>query len=104
MAKSVRRIRGGRKRSRGSRRSKRSRSSNGVFSINTLKALVRLGVVGMVAMYLANWFITLNVVSSTTTQISSVTGLSQSNISYAVKGGAIATVALRFNKFLEKSL
>ena len=99
MAKSVRR-----RNTRRSKRSKRSKSSNGIFSIKTLKSLVRLSVVGMVAMYLANWFMTLTVVSSTTTQIASVTGLSQSNIAYAVKGGTIATVALRFNKLLEKSL
>ena len=105
MAKS-RRVRGGRSKSRRSKRSRssKSRSSNGIFSVSTLKSLVRLGVVGMVAMYLANWFMTLTVVSSTTTQIAAVTGLSQANIAYAVKGGTIATVALRFNKFLEKSL
>ena len=99
MAKSVRRIRGGRSKSSKSR--SKSKSSNGIFSVKTLKSLVKLSVVGMVAMYLASWFMTLNVVSSTTSQIASVTGLSTTNIAYAVKGGTIATVALRFNELLE---
>ena len=99
MGKSVRRIRGGKSKSRSKSRS--SRSSNGIFSIKNLRSLIRLSVVGMVAMYLASWFMTLNVVSSTTTQIASVTGLSSANIAYAVKGGTIATIALRFNELLE---
>ena len=100
MAKSVRRMRGGRSKSSKSR--SKSKSSNGIFSVKTLKSLVKLSVVGMVAMYLASWFMTLNVVSSTTSQIATITGLTKANIAYAIKGTTLAAVAIRFHKELDK--
>ena len=102
MARSVRR-KGGASRS-SKRRKVSKRSGNGIFSISTLKSLVKLGVAGMVAMYLASWFMALNVVSSTSAQIATITGLTKANIAYAIKGTTLATVAIRFHKELDKMM
>jgi len=76
-------------------------SKNKLFSISSLKSIIKLGVSGMTAMYLANWLMTIGAVGSTISQIASLTGLSIANISYAVKGTTIAAVAIRLDKYLE---
>ena len=103
MARSVRRMSGGYRGSKSRKGSKKSkRSGNGIFSIKTLKSLIKFGVAGMVAMYLASWFMALNVVSSTSAQIAAITGLTKANIAYAIKGTTLAAVAIRFHKELDK--
>ena len=107
MARSVRRMNGGYRGSKSgsrSKKSKKSRGSNNIFSINTLKSLISLGIAGMVAMYLASWFMALNVVSATSAQIATITGLTKTNIAYAIKGTTLATIAIRFHKVLDKMM
>ena len=83
---------------------RRGGGKNGYFNIRTLKSIVKLGVAGMVAMYLANWIMSIGMVGTTITQVSNITGLSVANITYAIKGTTIATVAIRLHKFLDTKM
>ena len=82
------------------KRSKR-RSSSG-FSIKTLKSIVKLGVTGMVAMYVATWLVSVGAVTSVAGEIASVIGISKNSVLYAAKGTTVAAIALRLHKELEK--
>ena len=85
-------------------RSKRKagRKSSSGFSIKTLKSIVKLGVTGMVAMYVATWLVSIGAVTSVAGEIASVIGISKSSVLYAAKGTTVAAVALRLHKELEK--
>jgi len=82
------------------KRSKRKSSSG--FSIKTLKSIVKLGVTGMVAMYVATWLVSIGAVTSVAGEIASVIGISKNSVLYAAKGTTVAAVALRLHKELEK--
>ena len=87
-----------------SKRSKRktgSKSSSG-FSLKTLKSIVKLGVTGMVAMYVATWLVSIGAVTSVAGEIASAIGISKSSVLYAAKGTGVAAIALRLHKELEK--
>ena len=86
------------------KRSKRKtgRKSSSGFSIKTLKSIVKLGVTGMVAMYVATWLVSIGTVTAVAGEIASAIGISKSSVLYAAKGTGVAAIALRLHKELEK--
>ena len=88
--------------SRTRRKSKRKTRKGNGFSTKTLKQIVKLGVTGMVAMYVATLLVNISVVSSVAGKIASIIGISKDAILYAAKGTGIAAIALRLHKELEK--
>ena len=78
-----------------------SKSSNG-FSAKSLKSIVKLGVTGMVAMYVATIIVNTGAVTSIAGQIASIIGISKEAVLYAAKGTGIAAIALRLHKEIEK--
>ena len=95
----------GRSRRKSSRRSIRKgggkKGSNG-FSTKTLKAIVKLGVTGMVAMYVATIIVNTGAVTSIAGQIANIIGISKEAVLYAAKGTGVAAIALRLHKEIEK--
>ena len=93
--KSVRKFGGRRRGHRSSRK-----STNG-FSAKTLKAIVKLGVTGMVAMYVATVIVNTGAITSIAGNIASIIGISKDAVLYAAKGTGVAAIALRLHKELE---
>ena len=85
------------------KRKSRSKGRNGNgFSTKTLKQVVKLGVTGMVAMYVATLLVNMSAVSSVAGKIASIIGISKEAVLYAAKGTGVAAIALRLHKELEK--
>ena len=88
--------------SRTRRKSKSKGSKGNGFSTKTLKQIVKLGVTGMVAMYVATVLVNIGAVSSVAGKIASIIGISKDSVLYAAKGTGVAAIALRLHKELEK--
>ena len=92
-------------RSRSSRKTKRSGRSKGrgaLINVKALKQIVRLGITGMVAMYVATILVNIGAVSTVAGRIAKIIGLSKESVIYAAKGTGVAAIALRLHKELEK--
>ena len=87
--------------SRSSRKTKR-KSSRGAspFSAGTLRQIVKLGVTGMVAMYVATILVNVGAVSAVAGKIAKIIGISKDSVMYAAKGTGVAAIALRLHKKL----
>ena len=88
---------GSRSKRKSKRKTKRSITS---FSNSTLKQVVKLGVTGMVAMYVATILVNIGAVSAVAGKIAKVIGLSKGTVMYAAKGTGVAAIALRLHKEL----
>ena len=86
--------------SRTRRKSKRKGNKGNGFSTNTLKQVVKLGVTGMVAMYVATLLVNTSAVSSVAGKIANIIGISKDAVLYAAKGTGVAAIALRLHKEL----
>ena len=87
--------------SRSSRKTKRKSSKGSTtFSASTLKQIVRLGVTGMVAMYVATILVNVGAVSAIAGKVAKIIGISKSSVMYAAKGTGVAGIALRLHKEL----
>ena len=89
--------------SKATRRKSARKSGHGqaLFNVNTLKKVVKLGVTGMVAMYVATILVNVKTVSSVAGQIATIIGLPKADVLYAAKGTGVAGIALRLHKELE---
>jgi len=87
--------------SRSSRKTKR-KSSKGASSLSegTLRQIVKLGVTGMVAMYVATIIVNVGAVSAIAGKVAKIIGISKSSVMYAAKGTGVAGIALRLHKEL----
>jgi len=87
--------------SRSSRKTKRKSSKGSIpFSASTLKKIVKLGVTGMVAMYVATILVNIGAVSAVAGKIAKIIGISKDSVMYAAKGTGVAAIALRLHKEL----
>jgi len=94
-------------RSRSSRKTKRSGHSNGrgrgaLINVKALKQIIRLGITGMVAMYVATILVNIGAVSTVAGRVAKIIGISKESVIYAAKGTGVAAIALRLHKELEK--
>ena len=96
-------------RSRSSRKTKRSGRSKGhskgrgaSINVKALNQIVKLGITGMVAMYVATILVNIGAVSTVAGRIAKIIGLSKESVIYAAKGTGVAAIALRLHKELEK--
>ena len=89
-----------RSRSRSKRKSKRKSSGGAALSTKTLKQVVRLGVTGMVAMYVATILVNVGAVSAIAGKVAKIIGVSKDVVIYAAKGTGVAAIALRLHKEL----
>ena len=87
--------------SRSTRKTKR-KSSRGASPLNTstLKQIVKLGITGMVAMYVATILVNVGAVSAIAGKVAKIIGISKSSVMYAAKGTGVAGIALRLHKEL----
>lgn len=86
--------------SRKSVRKSRRQSRSASLNTNTLKQIVRLGITGMVAMYVATILVNVGAVSSIAGRIAKIIGISKDAVLYAAKGTGVAAIALRLHKEL----
>ena len=84
------------------RTKRRSKIGGASLDVKTLKKVVKLGIVGMVAMYVATLLVNMSTVSSVAGKIASIIGISKDAVLYAAKGTGVAAIALRLHKELEK--
>ena len=86
-----------------SRRSGRSLRGGGLaFKDPVLDELVKLGISGMIAMYVATILVSVPVVSSVAGSIAPIIGLSKGQILSAAKATGVAGVAVKLHKNLSK--
>ena len=86
--------------SKSSRKTRRKASKGVSLPTKTLKQVVKLGISGMVAMYVATILVNVGAVSNVAGKIANIIGISKESVMYAAKGTGVAAIALRLHKEL----
>ena len=92
---------GTKSRSRSSRKTKRNSGRGSSVNLKVLRQIVKLGITGMVAMYVATILVSIGSVSNVAGRIAKIIGISKDSVMYAAKGTGVAAIALRLHKELE---
>ena len=87
-------------RSRSTRKTRRKSSHKATLNTSTLKQIVKLGISGMVAMYVATILVNVGAVSAIAGRVAKIIGISKDSVMYAAKGTGVASIALRLHKEL----
>ena len=86
------------------RSSRRSMQKGGqIFNDPTLNEVVKLGIAGMVAMYVATILVNIKAVGTIASSLSQILGISRAAIMSATKGVGVAGVAVKLHKELSKN-